>query len=65
MGRRGLVLATLMRLKQICNHAQHGLGGGGRNIASQAVIEVSGRAAAAGKSSERGLRPTIRWNLDV
>jgi len=29
MGRRGLVLATLMRLKQICNHAQHGLGGGG------------------------------------
>ena len=28
MGRRGLVLATLMRLKQICNHAQHGLGGG-------------------------------------
>jgi superfamily II DNA or RNA helicase len=30
MGRRGLVLATLMRLKQICNHAQHGLGGGGR-----------------------------------
>ena len=29
MGRRGLVLATLMRLKQICNHASHGLGGGG------------------------------------
>lgn len=29
MGRRGLVLATLMRLKQICNHAAHGLGGGG------------------------------------
>ena len=28
IGRRGLVLATLMRLKQICNHAQHGLGGG-------------------------------------
>jgi SNF2 family DNA or RNA helicase len=28
MGRRGLVLATLMRLKQICNHAQQGLGGG-------------------------------------
>ena len=28
MGRRGLVLATLMRLKQICNHASHGLGGG-------------------------------------
>ena len=28
MGRRGLVLATLMRLKQICNHAAHGLGGG-------------------------------------
>ena len=28
MGRRGLVLATLMRLKQICNHAEHGLGGG-------------------------------------
>ncbi len=27
MGRRGLVLATLMRLKQICNHAAHGLGG--------------------------------------
>ena len=25
MGRRGLVLATLMRLKQICNHAAHGL----------------------------------------
>ncbi|MBV8421764.1 MAG: ATP-dependent helicase, partial [Hyphomicrobiales bacterium] len=24
MGRRGLVLATLMRLKQICNHAAHG-----------------------------------------
>jgi SNF2 family DNA or RNA helicase len=30
MGRRGLVMATLVRLKQICNHAQHGLGGGGR-----------------------------------
>jgi SNF2 family DNA or RNA helicase len=30
MGRRGLVLATLMRLKQICNHASHGLGGAGR-----------------------------------
>ncbi|MGO9743130.1 MAG: DEAD/DEAH box helicase [Roseiarcus sp.] len=30
MSRRGLVLATLMRLKQICNHASHGLGGGGR-----------------------------------
>ena len=29
MGRRGLVLATLMRLKQICNHAAHGLAGGG------------------------------------
>ena len=28
MGRRGLVLATLLRLKQICNHASHGLGGG-------------------------------------
>jgi SNF2 family DNA or RNA helicase len=28
MGRRGLVLATLMRLKQICNHAAHGLAGG-------------------------------------
>ena len=30
MGRRGLVLATLMRLKQICNHAAHGLGGAPR-----------------------------------
>ena len=30
MGRRGLVLATLMRLKQICNHASHGLGGAAR-----------------------------------
>ena len=29
MGRRGLVLATLMRLKQICNHAAHGFDGGG------------------------------------
>jgi non-specific serine/threonine protein kinase len=28
MARRGLVLATLMRLKQICNHASHGLGDG-------------------------------------
>ena len=28
MARRGLVLATLMRLKQICNHASHGLGRG-------------------------------------
>ncbi len=28
MARRGLVLATLMRLKQICNHASHGFGGG-------------------------------------
>jgi non-specific serine/threonine protein kinase len=28
MARRGLVLATLMRLKQICNHASQGLGGG-------------------------------------
>ncbi len=28
MGRRGLVLATLMRLKQICNHGSHGFGGG-------------------------------------
>jgi non-specific serine/threonine protein kinase len=28
INRRGLVLATLMRLKQICNHAAHGLGGG-------------------------------------
>ncbi len=27
MARRGLVLSTLMRLKQICNHAAHGLGG--------------------------------------
>ena len=25
--RRGLVLSTLMRLKQICNHAAHGVGG--------------------------------------
>jgi non-specific serine/threonine protein kinase len=30
IGRRGLVLATLMRLKQICNHASHGLEGGER-----------------------------------
>ena len=29
MGRRGIVLATLMRLKQICNHAAHGLAGDG------------------------------------
>ena len=29
IGRRGLVLATLMRLKQICNHAAHGLDGPG------------------------------------
>ena len=29
INRRGLVLSTLMRLKQICNHAEHGLGGGG------------------------------------
>ena len=29
MARRGLVLATLMRLKQICNHPSHGFGGGG------------------------------------
>ncbi|HZZ62258.1 MAG TPA: DEAD/DEAH box helicase [Roseiarcus sp.] len=28
MARRGLVLATLMRLKQICNHASHGGGDG-------------------------------------
>ena len=28
MARRGLVLATLMRLKQICNHPSHGMGGG-------------------------------------
>ena len=28
MERRGLVLSTLMRLKQICNHASHGLDGG-------------------------------------
>jgi superfamily II DNA or RNA helicase len=28
MARRGLVLATLMRLKQICNHPSQGLGGG-------------------------------------
>ena len=28
MARRGLVLATLMRLKQICNHASQGLGPG-------------------------------------
>jgi superfamily II DNA or RNA helicase len=40
MGRRGLVLATLMRLKQICNHAQHGLGGGGGW-----AIEESGKFA--------------------
>ena len=30
MGRRGLVLATLTRLKQICNHASHGFDGGRR-----------------------------------
>jgi non-specific serine/threonine protein kinase len=30
MSRRGLVLATLMRLKQVCNHAAHGLGGAGQ-----------------------------------
>jgi len=30
LGRRGLVLATLMRLKQICNHAAHGFAGAGR-----------------------------------
>jgi hypothetical protein len=29
-------------------------------MASQAVIEVKGNAAAAAKSSVRGLRPTIR-----
>jgi SNF2-related domain/SNF2 Helicase protein/Helicase conserved C-terminal domain len=28
IARRGLVLATLMRLKQICNHPSHGLGDG-------------------------------------
>jgi len=28
MARRGLVLATLMRLKQICNHPSQGMGGG-------------------------------------
>jgi non-specific serine/threonine protein kinase len=27
MERRALVLTTLMRLKQICNHAEHGIGG--------------------------------------
>ena len=30
MGRCGLVLATLMRLKQICDHANHGLAGAAR-----------------------------------
>jgi hypothetical protein len=30
------------------------------NIASHAVIEVNGKAAAAAKSSVRGFRPTIR-----
>ncbi len=28
LARRGVVLSTLMRLKQICNHAAHGLDGG-------------------------------------
>ncbi|MDR2213000.1 MAG: DEAD/DEAH box helicase [Pseudomonadales bacterium] len=40
INRRGLVLATLMRLKQICNHAAHGLGG-----ASHWPSEDSGKFA--------------------
>ena len=55
MGRRGLVLATLMRLKQICNHAAHGLGGGGLGRA---------RTAASSRGSPRSPRrsPAARKN---
>jgi non-specific serine/threonine protein kinase len=38
IARRGLVLSTLMRLKQICNHAAHGLG-------SAWAVEDSGKFA--------------------
>jgi hypothetical protein len=32
IGRRGLILATLTRLKQICNHPEHYLGGQARSL---------------------------------
>ncbi len=50
MGRRGLVLATLMRLKQICNHASHGHGGGEKWRSEDSgkfarLIEIAGTVA--------------------
>ena len=41
MRRRGLVLAALMRLKQICNHPAHALGDGSR-LAGRSGIDLKG-----------------------
>ena len=42
IGRRGLILATLTRLKQICNHPEHYLGGQ-RQAADYSLATASGK----------------------
>jgi non-specific serine/threonine protein kinase len=55
MERRGLVLATMMKLKQVCNHPAHFLGDGsslsGRSGKLMRLVEVLGEAMAEGDRS--------------
>jgi non-specific serine/threonine protein kinase len=53
MTRRGLVLSTLMRLKQICNHAAHGLGGGWDAADSGKFARLSEIAATVASRQEK------------
>ena len=57
IGRRGLILATLTRLKQICNHPEHYLGGQKR-----AELNEAGdfpRITTKGRKNARTKEPTI------
>jgi SNF2 family DNA or RNA helicase len=53
--RRGLVLATMMKLKQVCNHPAHFLGDGsslaGRSGKLTRLVEILGQAMAEGDRS--------------
>ena len=55
MERRGLVLATMMKLKQVCNHPAHFLADGsslgGRSGKLTRLVEILGEAAAEGDRS--------------
>ena len=51
--RRGLVLSTLMRLKQICNHAAHGMGGAWEAEGSGKFARLSEIAATVASRQEK------------